>query len=96
MAIIGPRPLLVEYLPIYNSEQKRRHLIRPGLSGLAQIKGRNLLSWQQKFNYDLVYLNKVSLFFDIKIIIITIFNIISLKPVDASNSTTMEKFKGNL
>jgi len=96
MAVVGPRPLLVEYLPLYNSEQKQRHLIRPGLSGLAQIKGRNLLSWEQKFYYDLVYLKKISLYFDIKIIIITFFNILSFKPVNASKNTTMEKFKGNL
>ncbi len=96
MAIIGPRPLLVEYLPLYNSEQKQRHLIRPGLSGLAQIKGRNLLSWDQKFYYDLVYLKKISLYFDVKIILITIFNIVSFRPVNANNKITMEKFKGNL
>jgi undecaprenyl phosphate N,N'-diacetylbacillosamine 1-phosphate transferase len=95
MALVGPRPLLVEYLPLYNSEQKQRHLIRPGLSGLAQINGRNLLSWEQKFYYDIIYLKKISFYLDIKIILITIFNIISLKPVDLSKKTTMEKFKGN-
>lgn len=95
MAIIGPRPLLVDYLPLYNSEQKRRHLVRPGLSGLAQIKGRNLLSWEQKFILDTTYIRKISLFLDVKIILFTILNIITLKPVNANKNFTMEKFKGN-
>jgi undecaprenyl phosphate N,N'-diacetylbacillosamine 1-phosphate transferase len=96
MAIIGPRPLLVEYLPLYNQHQKQRHLVRPGLSGLAQIKGRNRLSWNEKFNYDIIYLLKISFLFDIKIIIFTILNILFLKPVDSSKFNTMEKFTGNL
>lgn len=96
MAVIGPRPLLVEYLPLYNQEQKQRHLVRPGLSGLAQVKGRNLLSWNEKFTFDLTYLNKISLYFDFKIIILTTINILFLKPVDSSKTNTMEKFKGNL
>jgi len=96
MAIIGPRPLLVDYLVLYNNEQKKRHLVKPGLSGLAQIKGRNNLTWQQKFKYDIEYLDKVSLIFDIKIIFLTILSVISLKPVDSSSKDTMEKFKGNL
>jgi undecaprenyl phosphate N,N'-diacetylbacillosamine 1-phosphate transferase len=95
MAVIGPRPLLVEYLPLYNEQQKKRHLVRPGLSGLAQIKGRNTISWNEKFNYDLSYLMKISFMFDFKIIIITIFTIIVLKPVDSNKLDTMEKFKGN-
>jgi undecaprenyl phosphate N,N'-diacetylbacillosamine 1-phosphate transferase len=95
MALIGPRPLLIEYLPLYNTEQRQRHLVRPGLSGLAQIKGRNLLSWKKKFEYDVIYLNKVSFFYDVKIIVITFLNIISFKPVDSSKSNTMERFKGN-
>jgi undecaprenyl phosphate N,N'-diacetylbacillosamine 1-phosphate transferase len=96
MAIIGPRPLLVDYLPLYNEQQKKRHLIRPGLSGLAQIKGRNLLSWKQKFEYDFIYISKISFFFDVKLILITILNIVFLKPVDSSKKNTMEKFTGNI
>lgn len=95
MAVIGPRPLLVEYLPLYNQEQKRRHFVRPGLSGLAQVKGRNLLSWEKKLNYDISYLSKISFFFDVKIIMFTIINILFLKPVDSSKLNTMEKFIGN-
>jgi undecaprenyl phosphate N,N'-diacetylbacillosamine 1-phosphate transferase len=95
MAVIGPRPLLVEYLPLYNKEQKLRHLVRPGLSGLAQVKGRNLLSWKEKFYFDLLYLEKISFFFDLKIIFLTILNVMFLKPVDTSKSNTMEKFKGD-
>jgi undecaprenyl phosphate N,N'-diacetylbacillosamine 1-phosphate transferase len=98
MAIIGPRPLLVEYLPLYNENQRRRHLVRPGLSGLAQINGRNRLSWQQKFNFDILYVNNVSLFFDLKIILLTVIKIVSFnnKDVDNSSTVTMEKFNGNL
>jgi len=98
MAIIGPRPLLVEYLPLYNEEQRKRHLVRPGLSGLAQVNGRNSISWKEKFELDIKYLQKISLFFDVKIIILTILKIISFsnKDIDNSSSVTMEKFKGNL
>jgi lipopolysaccharide/colanic/teichoic acid biosynthesis glycosyltransferase len=98
MAIIGPRPLLVEYLPLYTENQRRRHLVRPGLSGLAQINGRNRLSWQQKFNFDIFYVNNVSLFFDLKIILLTVIKIVSFnnKDVDNSSTVTMEKFNGNL
>jgi lipopolysaccharide/colanic/teichoic acid biosynthesis glycosyltransferase len=95
MALIGPRPLLVEYLPLYSTEQRQRHLVRPGLSGLAQIKGRNLLSWKKKFEYDVIYLNKVSFFYDLKILFFTFLTIIFLKPIDSSKSNTMERFKGN-
>ncbi len=96
MAIIGPRPLLVDYLPLYNEQQRKRHLIRPGLSGLAQIKGRNLLSWKQKFEYDVIYISNISFFLDVKLILITILNIIFLKPVDSSKTNTMDKFTGNV
>jgi undecaprenyl phosphate N,N'-diacetylbacillosamine 1-phosphate transferase len=96
MSVIGPRPLLVEYLPLYSQQQKLRHLVRPGLSGLAQVKGRNLLSWNEKFKYDVTYLDRISFFLDVKIIGLTIVNIIILKPVDTKKSTSMEKFTGNL
>lgn len=98
MAIIGPRPLLVEYLPLYNDNQRKRHLVRPGLSGLAQVNGRNAISWKEKFELDVKYLKKISLFFDFKIILLTILKIISFsnKDIDSSSNVTMEKFKGNL
>jgi lipopolysaccharide/colanic/teichoic acid biosynthesis glycosyltransferase len=98
MAIIGPRPLLVEYLPLYNVEQKKRHLVRPGLSGLAQVYGRNAITWKEKFTLDIEYLSSISFLLDLKIILLTIFKIISFKnnDVDSSSSVTMEKFKGNL
>jgi undecaprenyl phosphate N,N'-diacetylbacillosamine 1-phosphate transferase len=97
MAIIGPRPLLVEYLPLYNDQQRKRHLVRPGLSGLAQIRGRNGITWQQKFFFDVQYLDRMSLLFDIKIILLTIIKTLSLsnKDIDTSNTVTMEKFRGN-
>lgn len=95
MAVIGPRPLLIEYLSLYNENQKKRHLVRPGLSGLAQIKGRNQISWKEKFEFDLIYLGKISFLFDLKIIFFTFLNVLLLKPVDSNNSITMEKFKGN-
>jgi lipopolysaccharide/colanic/teichoic acid biosynthesis glycosyltransferase len=95
MAVIGPRPLLVEYLSFYNEYQKQRHLVRPGLSGLAQIKGRNLISWNQKFDYDILYIKRITMIFDIKIILSTIVNVFLLKPVNSSKNNTIEKFNGN-
>jgi undecaprenyl phosphate N,N'-diacetylbacillosamine 1-phosphate transferase len=97
MAIIGPRPLLVEYIPLYNEEQRKRHLVRPGLSGLAQVNGRNAIPWKDKFDLDIKYLKKISLSFDLKLIILTILKIISFstRDIDHSSSVTMEKFKGN-
>ena len=95
MAIIGPRPLLVEYLPLYNSKQKQRHIVRPGLSGLAQIKGRNSILWDKKFEYDLYYIENLAFFLDIKIIILTLFKIFTREGVDYNKTQTMEKFTGN-
>jgi len=98
MAVIGPRPLLVDYLPLYNSEQKKRHFVRPGLSGLAQINGRNSITWQKKFEYDVQYVNRISFLLDFKIIFLTVLKIISInnRDVNHSDTITMEKFKGNL
>ncbi len=96
MAVIGPRPLLVEYLQLYNDYQKQRHLVRPGLSGLAQVKGRNKLTWNQKFAYDIEYLKKISLIYDFKLILLTFLTILAFKKVNASKNTSMERFKGNL
>ncbi len=95
MAVIGPRPLLVEYLPLYNQEQKQRHLVRPGLSGLAQVKGRNKLTWDEKFTYDIQYLGNISFFLDFRLILYTLLNVLLLKPVDANESITSEPFKGS-
>jgi undecaprenyl phosphate N,N'-diacetylbacillosamine 1-phosphate transferase len=92
MAVVGPRPLLVEYLPLYDQAQKQRHLVRPGLSGLAQIKGRNLLSWTQKLEFDQIYLNKQSFLFDLKIILLTFIKIFYFNEVNSTNEITMEKF----
>jgi lipopolysaccharide/colanic/teichoic acid biosynthesis glycosyltransferase len=93
MAIIGPRPLLVEYLPLYNEEQRKRHLVRPGLSGLAQVNGRNKLTWKQKFEFDIIYINSISFKKDLKIILKTIFKILSTNnDVDQTEFITYEKF----
>lgn len=96
MALIGPRPLLVEYLPLYNYEQRKRHLLRPGLSGLAQVNGRNAITWVEKFKYDILYIHKISLTFDMYLIYRTIIVVIfKTRTVNKSNEETYEKFKGN-
>lgn len=95
MSIIGPRPLLIEYLPLYNKTQARRHDVRPGITGWAQINGRNSISWEKKFEYDVWYVNNISLKTDFTIIIKTIHIVFGGKGVTASNTETMEKFKGS-
>jgi lipopolysaccharide/colanic/teichoic acid biosynthesis glycosyltransferase len=95
MSIVGPRPLLVEYLKLYNAEQKKRHRVRPGLSGYAQINGRNALSWEDKFRLDNVYVNNVTFLNDIAIIFKTIIKVVKREGISSSNSVTMEKFNGN-
>ncbi|WP_413522633.1 sugar transferase [Photobacterium phosphoreum] len=95
MSLIGPRPLLMEYLPLYNQEQNRRHDIRPGVTGWAQINGRNAISWQDKFKLDVWYIDHQSLWLDIKIIFLTVKKIILKEGVNASSDITMEKFIGN-
>jgi undecaprenyl phosphate N,N'-diacetylbacillosamine 1-phosphate transferase len=95
MSIIGPRPLLVEYLPLYNSHQKRRHEVRPGLTGLAQVKGRNTLSWEDKFNLDVKYVENVSFINDIKIVILTIKKVFVREGINFNNSNKDTKFKGS-
>ena len=94
MSIIGPRPLLVEYLPRYNAEQKRRHEVRPGLSGLAQANGRNAISWEEKFKYDVEYVDHVTFIGDWKIIFKTIWNVLKREGISSDTSATMEEFKG--
>jgi undecaprenyl phosphate N,N'-diacetylbacillosamine 1-phosphate transferase len=96
LSIVGPRPLLVEYLSLYNDEQKKRHLVRPGLTGLAQVKGRNAISWEEKFDLDLLYMSKISLFYDIMIILLTIKKVIFREGINSSNAATMENFQGSI
>lgn len=95
MSIIGPRPLLIEYLPLYNSHQKRRHEVRPGLSGLAQVKGRNSLSWEEKFDLDVEYVEKVRFIIDVKIILLTIKKVFFRDGIDFDNEIKDIKFKGS-
>jgi undecaprenyl phosphate N,N'-diacetylbacillosamine 1-phosphate transferase len=96
MSLVGPRPLLVQYLSLYNDHQKRRHEVRPGLSGLAQISGRNAISWENKFNLDVEYVDNVSFIGDWKIIFITIKKAIVREGITSEASATMEPFKGSL
>lgn len=95
MALIGPRPLLVQYLPLYSKEQARRHEIRPGISGWAQCHGRNAISWTEKFKLDVWYVDHVSLITDIKVIYITIKNVLMRKDINSATAATMEAFNGH-
>lgn len=94
MSIIGPRPLLVQYLPLYNSHQKRRHEVRPGLSGLAQVSGRNAISWEGKFNLDVQYVDNVSFFGDMRIIFLTLKKAFLREGINSETAATMEPFDG--
>ena len=95
MAIVGPRPLLVEYLPLYNEEQKHRHDVNPGLTGLAQISGRNAIEWEEKFEDDLEYVKKITFLKDCKIILKTITKVFKREGITGANSDTMQKFEGS-
>lgn len=95
MSLIGPRPLLVHYLPLYNAEQKKRHDVRPGITGWAQVNGRNAISWQQKFEYDVWYVNHISLLLDIKILFLTVKKVFVREGISQDGQATMEVFKGN-
>ena len=95
MALIGPRPLLVQYLPLYSPEQARRHEVRPGISGWAQCHGRNAISWKQKFEYDVWYVDHVSLVTDLKVIFITINNVLRRQDINSATAATMEAFNGH-
>lgn len=95
MSLIGPRPLLVQYLPLYNNFQKRRHEVRPGITGWAQVNGRNAISWQQKFEYDVWYVENISLSLDLKILIRTIQKVFKREGISSDTNATMEAFKGN-
>lgn len=94
MSIIGPRPLLVQYLPLYNNHQKRRHTVRPGLSGLAQVSGRNAISWEDKFNKDVEYVDNVSFLGDWRIIFLTLKKVFIREGINSKTAATMEPFKG--
>lgn len=95
MSIVGPRPLLVEYLPLYSSEQARRHLVKPGITGWAQVNGRNAISWQQKFELDSWYVDNQSFWLDMKIILLTVKKVLSQSDISAEGEATMTKFTGN-
>ena len=94
MSIVGPRPLLVEYLPLYNEIQKHRHDVRPGLTGFAQVNGRNAITWEERFDYDLQYVEKVSFLLDVKIIFRTVEKVFKREGINKSEAVTMEKFTG--
>jgi len=96
MSLIGPRPLLIKYLPLYNAEQARRHEVRPGITGWAQVNGRNAISWEEKFKLDVWYVDHVSFLLDIKILLKTVYNVIKREGISSDTSATMEAFKGNL
>ena len=95
MSLIGPRPLLVEYLPLYSQQQKKRHEVRPGITGWAQVNGRNLVSWPERFEMDVWYVDNLSFLLDLKIIYLTVLNIVTAKGISGEGSVTMKKFKGN-
>lgn len=94
MSLIGPRPLLPQYLPLYSAEQARRHEVRPGITGWAQVNGRNAISWKQKFEYDVWYVDNFSLLLDIKIIFLTIKKVFLRDGINSASSVTMEAFNG--
>jgi undecaprenyl phosphate N,N'-diacetylbacillosamine 1-phosphate transferase len=95
MSFVGPRPLLIEYLPLYDTTQKKRHDVTPGISGWAQVNGRNAISWREKFSFDVWYVNNQSFWLDLKIIFLTIAKVFKAEGINASGSATIEKFKGN-
>ena len=95
MSLVGPRPLLVEYLPLYNEFQKKRHSVKPGITGWAQVNGRNTISWEEKFAYDIWYVDHVSFLLDMKIIFLTIKKVFATEGINSTTAATMEKFTGN-
>ena len=94
MSFVGPRPLLVEYLELYNEEQKKRHDVLPGITGWAQVNGRNAISWEQKFKYDVEYVKKQSFLFDLKILFLTALKVFKREGISQAGNATMEKFNG--
>ena len=95
MSFVGPRPLLVEYLPLYNERQKKRHDVKPGITGWAQVNGRNAISWEQKFEYDIWYVEHQSFWLDMKILWLTFLKVIKRSGISQDGHATMEKFRGN-
>lgn len=95
MSIVGPRPLLVKYLPLYNEEQKHRHDVRPGLTGWAQVHGRNLLSWEDKFRYDVWYTQNICLLTDVRVVLMTVKCIFAREGISSETSVTTEEFRGS-
>ena len=95
MSIVGPRPLLVQYLERYNEEQKHRHDVKPGLTGLAQVNGRNGITWEEKFHYDLEYVKNITFYGDCEIIFQTVMKVFGREGISSATSVTMEEFKGN-
>ena len=95
MSVVGPRPLLVQYLPLYNAEQMRRHDVRPGLTGYAQINGRNAISWPDKFAFDCWYVDNLSFMLDLRIICTTVAKVFRRSGISSASSETMEKWRGN-
>ncbi|TNC80766.1 MAG: sugar transferase [Oleiphilus sp.] len=94
MSLVGPRPLLMEYLPLYSDEQRRRHEVRPGVTGWAQVNGRNAISWDEKFKLDVWYVDNQSFWLDIKILFLTVFKVFKRDGVSQQGQVTMERFKG--
>lgn len=95
MSVVGPRPLLEKYIPLYTAEQRKRHQVRPGLTGLAQVSGRNEIVWEKKFQLDVEYIKNISFLSDIRIILQTIKNVFSGKGISSATSATMEEFLGS-
>lgn len=95
MSLVGPRPLLTDYLPLYNEDQARRHNVRPGITGWAQVNGRNAISWEEKFKLDTWYVDNQSLLLDLKIILMTLKKVVVKEGVNASDTVTMTRFAGN-
>jgi lipopolysaccharide/colanic/teichoic acid biosynthesis glycosyltransferase len=95
MSLVGPRPLLMDYLPLYDQHQRRRHEVKPGITGWAQVNGRNAISWEQKFEYDVWYVDNQSLLLDFKILVMTAFKVIKRSDINHSGEATMGKFTGS-
>lgn len=95
MSLVGPRPLLVEYLPLYSKTQSRRHEVRPGITGWAQVNGRNAISWQKKFEYDVWYVDNLKFTLDFKILRMTVLKVMQSKGINSATAATMERFTGN-
>lgn len=95
MSLVGPRPLLMEYLPLYNERQNRRHEVRPGITGWAQVNGRNAISWEQKFELDVWYVENQSLWLDLKILFLTVWKVVRRDGISAAGDATMPKFEGS-